>query len=67
MATPADFPPVFEDKLSDIPRAEREIFGRELSAARAYALEANPVQGKYDITRLAAILGSSTEKAFHRQ
>ena len=51
----ANFPPIFEDKLSDIPQAEREISGREFSAARAYALEANPIQGKYDIAHLAAI------------
>ena len=49
------FPSVFEDKLSDLPESEREIFGRELSDARADELDMNPIKGDFDIEHLAKI------------
>jgi cell filamentation protein len=49
------FPPVFEDKLSGLPESEREIFGRELSDARADELDINPIKGDFDIEHLSKI------------
>lgn len=49
------FPSVFEDKLSDLPESEREIFGRELSDARADELDMNPIKGDFDIEHFAKI------------
>lgn len=48
-------PSIFEDKLSDLPESEREIFGRELSDARADELDTNPIKGDFDIEHLAKI------------
>ena len=55
MATAADFPPVFEDKLNALPETERDTVGRELSDARSDELAQNPVNGNYDLKHLAAI------------
>jgi cell filamentation protein len=50
-----NFPSIFEDKLSNLPESEREIFGRELSDARADELDINPIKGNFDIEHLAKI------------